>query len=298
MELTRDAVEYHATTADAARRSSRMSTARHRTRPDARARRRVTQRGSLRSEWIKLRSLRSTLVAADRRGRPMVGLGVLVGVGHREQLEHDSTPASAPTFDAIDAALGGYHLAQLAIGVVGVLVISGEYSTGMIRVDARGGAAAAAGAVGQGRRLRRGDVVLMLAATFVASSSCQAIVAGHGTRSSLGDPRVLRAVLGTAAVPDRGRRARRRRSARCCATPPAAISVFVGLLIVLPGLSVRCPRHRGRHACRTCRERGHAPSPRARTSAVLASSRPGAASPCSGLRRGRARRRGGAARPP
>ena len=33
----------------------------------------------------------------------------------------------------LDASLGGYHLAQLAIGVLGVMVISGEYSTGQIR---------------------------------------------------------------------------------------------------------------------------------------------------------------------
>ena len=36
-------------------------------------------------------------------------------------------------YDSIDNAVGGYHLAQLAIGVLGVMVITGEYSTGMIR---------------------------------------------------------------------------------------------------------------------------------------------------------------------
>ncbi len=35
--------------------------------------------------------------------------------------------------NAIDRSLAGYHIAQLAIGVLGVLVISGEYSTGQIR---------------------------------------------------------------------------------------------------------------------------------------------------------------------
>ena len=43
------------------------------------------------------------------------------------------SPHDRATFDPVDTALGGWHIAQLAIGVLGVLVISGEYSTGMIR---------------------------------------------------------------------------------------------------------------------------------------------------------------------
>ena len=41
---------------------------------------------------------------------------------------HDKT-----TFDAVDAAAAGHYLAQLAVGFLGVLIITGEYATGMIR---------------------------------------------------------------------------------------------------------------------------------------------------------------------
>ena len=37
------------------------------------------------------------------------------------------------SFNPVDVSLGGWHLAQLSIGVLGVLFISGEYSTGQIR---------------------------------------------------------------------------------------------------------------------------------------------------------------------
>src|SRR6202034_4325800 len=60
------------------------------------------------------------------------GLGPLVAavqMAHWSQLQ----PNDRLTYDSINTAVGGYHLAQLAIGVLGVLVISGEYSTGMIR---------------------------------------------------------------------------------------------------------------------------------------------------------------------
>lgn len=42
-------------------------------------------------------------------------------------------PAEQLFFSPIDNSLAGYHLAQLAVGVLGVLLISGEYATGMIR---------------------------------------------------------------------------------------------------------------------------------------------------------------------
>ena len=43
------------------------------------------------------------------------------------------SPDDRANFNPVDVSLGGWHLAQLAIGVLGVLVITGEYSTGQIR---------------------------------------------------------------------------------------------------------------------------------------------------------------------
>jgi ABC-type transport system involved in multi-copper enzyme maturation permease subunit len=85
----------------------------------------------LRSEWAKLWSLRSTWITLG------LGLLFLVAFGLISAANHASGGGGhAPGADATDAvgvALGGMDFAQLAIGVLGVLVIAGEYSTGMIR---------------------------------------------------------------------------------------------------------------------------------------------------------------------
>src|SRR5436305_6071257 len=92
----------------------------------------VTLARVVRSEWTKLWSLRSTRWSLLVSVVAMAGLGILVSavqMAHWNQLHADDRQ----NFNPIDASLGGWHLAQLAIGVLGVLVISGEYATGQIR---------------------------------------------------------------------------------------------------------------------------------------------------------------------
>jgi len=85
----------------------------------------------LRSEWIKLTSLRSTLWSLGLIIVLGVGMSLLVsslgfGVGGEGPSEPD--PGIVLTSATIGVAFG-----QLIAAVLGVLVISGEYSTGMIR---------------------------------------------------------------------------------------------------------------------------------------------------------------------
>lgn len=95
----------------------------------------------LRSELWKLRTVRSTYWTLLAAVVSNVALAALLGIllpsyiSAREQATIDSTRVS----------LGGLHLSQVAFGVLGVLVITSEYGTGMIRAtlaavppDARG----------------------------------------------------------------------------------------------------------------------------------------------------------------
>jgi ABC-type transport system involved in multi-copper enzyme maturation permease subunit len=92
----------------------------------------VTQGRVLASEWIKLRSLRSTVYTLLAAIVMTIGLGMLfAGVMANRWAQLD--PAELARFDPAGVSLRGVFLAQLAIGVLGVLLISGEYSTGMIR---------------------------------------------------------------------------------------------------------------------------------------------------------------------
>ena len=81
--------------------------------------------GMLRSEWIKLRSLRSTIwsyaaVIVVSLGISLLISATAVGFGGAEGI-----PLAAATY--------GIYFGQLVVAVLGVLVVSGEYSTGMIR---------------------------------------------------------------------------------------------------------------------------------------------------------------------
>lgn len=89
----------------------------------------VTQPRAMVSEWIKFRSLRSTWWSIGIALLISVGLGILFSdlrgndIANHGGFEQDPTALS----------LRGFYLAQLAAGVLGVLFITGEYSTGMIR---------------------------------------------------------------------------------------------------------------------------------------------------------------------
>ncbi|MGW6278553.1 hypothetical protein [Kribbella sp. NPDC055071] len=95
---------------------------------------RVTGSRVLRSETAKLWSLRSTWITLGLGLLFLVAFGIIAAVRYRSsvtsgrQLDPDFADATA-----LSLSLFGVSLAQLAIGVLGVLVTAGEYSTGLIR---------------------------------------------------------------------------------------------------------------------------------------------------------------------
>ena len=145
----------------------------------------------LRSEWTKLRSLRSTYWSATCIVLATVGLGIFMGA----RWAHQSGPIP-PGFDSTNTSLSGVYLAQIIVGALGVLTISSEYATGMIR--------ATFSAVPQRRTLLAAKAVVLALATlalaevvgFAAFLSCQALLQNKGVGVSLGDPGALRSVVG------------------------------------------------------------------------------------------------------
>src|ERR1700712_5664498 len=92
----------------------------------------VSTGGVIASEWIKLRSLRSSWLTLAAAVIGMIGIGWLVSYETNSHWAH-MQPDERIGFDPVSRSLTGVYLAQLAIGVLGVLVITGEYATGMIR---------------------------------------------------------------------------------------------------------------------------------------------------------------------
>ena len=100
--------------------------------PEWTSRLRVTQPRVILSEWTKLRSLRSTrwsMLVAILLAIALPLLGATITGAHWSHMSASDRAGRHP----LDIALFGARVAQLAIGVLGVLVFSGEYSTGMIR---------------------------------------------------------------------------------------------------------------------------------------------------------------------
>jgi ABC-2 type transport system permease protein len=108
------------------------TTTAHRAASAAVPRGRVTQTRVLHSEWIKLRTLRSTFWTLLAALVALIGLGALFSAFTASHWA-SMNPHERADFEPALTSLRGYFLAQLAVGVLGVLVITGEYATGMIR---------------------------------------------------------------------------------------------------------------------------------------------------------------------
>ena len=156
---------------------------------------RYTPTGVLRSEWTKLTSLRSTTWSLLVMVAATVGIGIAITATEANRWTSLS-PVDRLTFDPTGISLTGLLFGQLAIGVLGVLVMSGEYGTGTIRatlaaIPNRPLVLAAKAAVFGAVALVAGEV-----ASFGAFLAGQAILSGGpAPHASLADPAVVRAVL-------------------------------------------------------------------------------------------------------
>jgi ABC-2 type transport system permease protein len=188
--------------------------------------------GLLRSEWTKLRTVRSTMWT--------LGITVVVGIGisvlaTAETRAHWATmsPGNRLSFDPTSTSLTALLFCQLAIGVLGVLVMSSEYGTGTIRATF---SAAPRRPLVLVAKVAVFGVVTVVVAEVVAFASFlvgQALLSAPATHASLSTPGALRAVVGTGlylgviGLFALGLATIIRHTA-------GAISAFVGILLVLP----------------------------------------------------------------
>jgi ABC-2 type transport system permease protein len=145
---------------------------------------------AMRAEWTKLVSLRSTrwtlLVTA-------LGTLLVTFLSTHGALHHSRSWYQG--FDPTNESMAGLALASLALGVLGVLVISGEYGTGTIRsslaaMPRRGVLLTAKIVVVGFCTLIVGEVL-----SFAAFFEGQAVLSGGAPTASLGQPGVARVVV-------------------------------------------------------------------------------------------------------
>ncbi|NKQ55990.1 ABC transporter permease subunit [Amycolatopsis sp. K13G38] len=158
---------------------------------------RVTQLRVLASEWVKFRSLRSSYAALGTTVLVMIGFGILICAVVVSRWTR-MAPGERANFDPTVTSLRGLFLAQLIIGVLGVLVVSGEYSTGMIRASLTAAPRRLPVLWAKLAVFAVVSFVVSAIGSFAAFLVGQAVLSSQHIQTTLGAPGVLRAVLGTA----------------------------------------------------------------------------------------------------
>jgi ABC-type transport system involved in multi-copper enzyme maturation permease subunit len=152
----------------------------------------VTLRRAIVSEWVKFRTLRSTIAVLGASVLGILAIAMIVAYNTRHL-----TANLQPDDHVASSTLQGYYLGQLLIGALGVLFVTGEYSTGMIR--------STLAAVPKRLPVLWAKLIVFVTVTaismiivcLVAFLAAQGFISKYRTGYSLADPGVLRVVIGT-----------------------------------------------------------------------------------------------------
>jgi ABC-type transport system involved in multi-copper enzyme maturation permease subunit len=158
---------------------------------------RVTQGRVLRAEWTKFRTLRSTYITVFFAVLLGIGIAAISAAVTANHWPH-ATLRDRITFDPVATSLNGIYLAQLALGVLGVLLVTGEYSTGMIKASLT--------AVPKRLPVLWAKLAIYTAVTLIASFVIsfasfvvgQALLASQHIQADFSTPHALRMVVGAA----------------------------------------------------------------------------------------------------
>jgi ABC-2 type transport system permease protein len=183
----------------------------------------------VRSEWTKLRSIRASWLVLG--GAALLTVTIAGLIGWNAERDRDGAPT---VHEAVTGAFLGVDLISLVLGVFGVLLMTSEYGSGLIR--------ATLAAVPRRLPVLWAKAVAVAAATLpvmvvvsLASFLISQAFVDAGQRVTLGDPEVLRATVGSMVAPvaagllGLGLGAVLRHTA-------GAITTYVVILLVLPGL--------------------------------------------------------------
>ncbi|WP_433325087.1 ABC transporter permease subunit [Spirillospora sp. CA-294931] len=147
------------------------------------------------SEWIKIRTVKSTFWTLLAGIIVTIGLSVLLALAFTSAWD-DMDAQDRADFDAAGFGLVGINFGMVAFGVLGVLIITGEYATGMIRTSLT--AMPRRTELMAAKALVLGAVVLVvgLVASFASFLLSQLFFQSKDIDASLGDSGILRAVIG------------------------------------------------------------------------------------------------------
>ena len=153
----------------------------------------VNQRKVITAEWLKLITLRSSWITISLGIGALAMMGGVIGFFVNRDWDH-MRPGRQAAFDAVGTSLRRAQFTPAAIGVMGVVSVTGEYGTGMIRSTLT--AVPKRLPVLWGKALVFGAVTLVLTeiASFIGFFVGQATLGAHAV--TLSSDGALRAVIG------------------------------------------------------------------------------------------------------
>lgn len=152
----------------------------------------------VRSEWIKLRSIRSTVWCFALLFLLNIGFPLLVAsVGSFGGTQNPHISGDAAGAIAVQVITLGVNFTSLIVGVLGVLIISGEYATGMIRGTFTADPGRLGAVFAKALVLATTAFVVSAVSTWVAALVVHPILSGKGVDFDLGDGKVFLPLLGS-----------------------------------------------------------------------------------------------------
>jgi len=195
---------------------------------------------TIKAEWLKFRTVRSTLVGVLLTFVFTIGLGALVTSLVRNRWNDPQARFHRSVFDPTTTSLGGVFFAQFAVGVIGILFITSEYSSGAIKTTLTAVPSRLRLVLAKLAVLKLSMLVVTEVAVFVAFLIGQAIYRGVVPTASLANATTFRQVFLTgvyliiASVLGLGIGLILRQSA-------ASISTFTTLMLILPVIVALLP---------------------------------------------------------
>lgn len=201
------------------------------------ARRGVSLLRIARAEWIKLSTTRSSYMIAGAMAVLIVGVWALAAIGfNSDPSGSDLANGAALLLDPYSVGLTtSVGLAQLAAGVLGVIFVTSEYASGMVRATFAAVPARTPVLIAKAGVLAAVVLALTIPALLAAFFLGGAILSSSGHAHALGDPAMLRAILG-GAVYLAGIAVIGASLGWVLRSAAGAIATFVALFILLPVL--------------------------------------------------------------
>lgn len=149
----------------------------------------------VRSDWIKLRSIRSTVWCFAILVALTVAMAVLLGTLVNQGGQAMPTDAANGTLVSVNTA--SVSFTALVVGVLGVLIITGEYGTGQVRSTFTADPGRTGVLLAKAVVLAVSTFVVSAVSTWIGVLISTPLQAGNGVEADLGDPSVFMPILGS-----------------------------------------------------------------------------------------------------